>query len=98
MKRRPPTKHSKKLEEPMTCRFYKELQTLDGLGKKAFPVFEDSDIFGDALPKFSEDGRETLIDSTQDDDVNSDRGVVQSGEQTSLKDLLVVKDWLKMDS
>ena len=64
MKRRPPIKQIKDVEEPMNCHFYKELKTLDGLNKKAFPVFQDSDIFGNDLPKFSRDGKETLIDST----------------------------------
>ena len=77
------------------CQFYKELTALDGLSKKAFPVFADFDIFADKLPKFSSDGKETLIDSSQDDDVDSDEDVVRSGEHTSYNDLLVVKDWLK---
>ena len=42
------------------------------------------------------DGQETLVDSTQDDDVESDEEVMQSGVQTSYKDLLAVKDYLKL--
>ena len=82
------------LERPL-CQFYKELATLDGLSKKAFPVYADLDVFTEMLPKFSEDGQETLIDSAQDDDVESDEEVVRSGEHTSYNDLLVVKDWLR---
>ena len=93
-KRKPQTKQIK--EEERRLKFFKELRTLDGLGKKAFPVFDDDAVFGHELPQFSSDGRETLIDSAQDDDVESDSDVVLSGEQTSLKDLLIVKDWLKL--
>ena len=49
--------------EQEAAKFYKELRSLDGLSKKAFPVFDDEAVFGNALPKFNEDGRETLIDS-----------------------------------
>lgn len=41
-------------------------------------------------------GKEILIDSAQDDDLESDEGVMQSGVQTSIGDLLVVKDYLKL--
>jgi len=59
-------------------------------------VFDDFAVFGNDLSQFSADGHETLIDSAQDDDVESDEDVVLSGEQTSLKDLLIVKDWLRL--
>ena len=48
----------------MKYKFIKELQTLDGLGKRAFPVYQDSDIFGFALPQYNNDGKETIIDAT----------------------------------
>ncbi len=48
------------------------------------------------FPQFNAQGKETIVDSAQDDDVESDEEVVRSGVQTSFKDLLVVKDWLKL--
>ena len=77
------------------CLFYKEVTSLDGLSTKAFPVFADYDAYTEKLPKFDEDGQETMIELEQDDDVESDEDVVRSGEYTSKKDLLVVKDWLR---
>ena len=47
------------------------------------------------LPTLNKDGRETLVDSMQDDDVESDEEVMRNGVQTSFKDLLVVKDYLQ---
>ncbi len=70
------------------------LKTLDLKGEKYFKVYRDSDVLPD-LPNFARDGKETLIDSTQDDDVESDEEVMNSGVQTSFKDLLVVKDYLR---
>ena len=60
-KRKPQTKQIRMEQE--AAKFYKELRSLDGLSKKAFPVFDDEAVFGNALPQFSADGRETLIDS-----------------------------------
>lgn len=99
MKRKPSTKHSRRRsKEPKIKQFcYKELNSLDGLGKQMFPVFADEDVFGYDLPQSTQDGRETIIDSTQDDDVESNSSTVKAGKQTTLKDLLVVKDWLKME-
>ena len=37
----------------------------------------------------------TIVNSTQDEDCDSDDEVVKSGVQRSFADLLVVKDWLK---
>ena len=47
------------------------------------------------LPALDKNGKDNLIDSTQDDDVESDEDVMQSGVKTSFKDLLVVKDYLR---
>ena len=43
----------------------------------------------------AKDRSEVLVDSTQDDDVNTDTDVLNSGVNTCFKDLLVVKDYLK---
>ena len=48
------------------------------------------------LPAVDDRGQKTLIDSAQDDDLESDDDVVRAGVETSFKDLLVVKDRLRM--
>ena len=40
---------------------------------------------------------EVLIDTVQDDDVDTDEEVLRSGAQTCYRDLLIVKDWLAHD-
>ena len=72
------------------------LKTLDLKGEKFFRVYNDADVIA-GLHKYDKQGRETLQDSTQDDDLESDEGVMQSGVQTSMGDLLVVKDYLKLN-
>lgn len=66
---------------------------MDLKGQKFFRVYQDSDVL-QGLTNLVKDGRENLIDSTQDDDVESDEEVTRNGIQTSFKDLLVVKDYL----
>ena len=70
------------------------LKTLDLKAEKYFKVYRDSDVIPN-LSSFNKNGKEVLIDSAQDDDVESDDEVVNSGIQTSFKDLLVVKDYLR---
>ena len=63
--------------------------------EKFFRVYADADVLT-GLPKFDKEGNDCLVDSTQDDDVESDDDVVQSGIHTSFRDLLVVKDYMKL--
>lgn len=65
-------------------------------GEKFFRVYSDKDVLAD-LPTLDKDGNDTLVDSAQDDDVESDDEVVRSGVQTSFRDLLVVKDYMKVN-
>lgn len=58
-------------------------------------MYNDSDIGIDVSGFTGKKGQEAFVESTQDDDVNSDSGVVESGIQTCYRDLLVVKDYLK---
>lgn len=44
-----------------------------------------------------DDQKDIIIEASQDDDVHSDEEVVKSGTQTSFRDLLVVKDFLKVE-
>ena len=71
-----------------------KLSTLSKRADKFFKVYQDEDIGIDITKFLGKEGREAVVESTQDDDVNSDRGVVQSGVQTCYRDLLVVKDYL----
>jgi len=93
-KRKPPSKQAK-IASAANFQLLR-LKTLDLAGEKFFRVFKDSDVLGNDLPQFNHEGRETLVDSAQDDDVESDEEVMRSGVQTSLKDLLIVKDWLRL--
>ena len=69
------------------------LKTLDLKNDKFFRVYQDSDVIAD-LPEFNK-GRETIVDASQDDDVESDSEVVEAGIETSFKDLLVVRELFK---
>ena len=51
---------------------------MDMKGEKFFRVYADADVLI-GLPKFDKEGNDCLVDSTQDDDVESDDEVVQSG-------------------
>lgn len=55
-----------------------KLSALDHKGEKYFKVYADDDVIAD-LPSVNKRGQETLVDSAQDDDVESDDEVVQSG-------------------
>ena len=56
-------------------------------------MYQDNDVIR-GLPALNRQGKEALIDSVQDDDVESDEEVTSNGIQTSFKDLLIVKDYL----
>ena len=71
------------------------LKTLDLKAEKYFHVYRDSDVIPDLKQLKTKDGKDALIDSAQDDDVESDEEVMNSGVQTSFKDLLIVKDYLR---
>lgn len=73
-----------------------KLKTLDKTGEKFFRVFKESDMPNFDFSKLrGKKGEEVLIDSTQDDDVNTDTDVLNSGTNKCYKDLLVVKDYLR---
>lgn len=76
-----------------------KLKTLDQCGEKFFKIYQDCDIGFDYSLFDNGDnfGQETLIDASQDDDVESDDGLVNSGVQTCYRDLLVVKDTLRYE-
>ena len=48
-------------------------------GEKFFRVYQDSDVLSGEFPQFNAQGKETIVDSAQDDDVESDEEVVRSG-------------------
>ena len=56
-------------------------------------MYLDNDVIR-GLPTLNKDGKEALVDSIQDDDVESDKEVTSNGIQTSFKDLLIVKDYI----
>lgn len=73
-----------------------KLKTLDKTGEKFFRVFKESDMPDFDFSKLrGKKGEEPQIESTQDDDVNTDTDVLNSGTNKCFKDLLVVKDYLR---
>ena len=48
-------------------------------GEKYFKVYNDEDLGIDISSFVGKNGNEAVVESTQDDDVNSDKGVVTSG-------------------
>ena len=71
---------------------------MDKTGEKFFRVYKEADLPGFDFSEFKPakgDKEDCLVDSTQDDDVNTDTEVLNSGTNTCYKDLLVVKDYLK---
>ena len=84
---RPPTKEpEKKISFQLIS-----LRSLDGTHEKFFKVFKDEDLGLD----FSRFGDNLIIESHQDDDVETENEVLDNGTQTCYKDLLVVKAALK---
>ena len=73
-----------------------KLKNLDKTGDKFFRVYKESDMPGfDFSHLRGKKGEEVLVDSTQDDDVNTDTDVLNSGTNKCYKDLLIVKDYLR---
>ena len=68
------------------------LFSLDKTYKKFFKVYNDADL-GLDFSKFM--NQKTIVESAQDDDVQTENEVLDNGVQTCYKDLLVVKQALK---
>ena len=58
---------------------YVKFKTLDLTKEKYFKVYEDDDVGFDQLKNLQKNGQENIIDTHQDDDVDTDEEVFNSG-------------------
>ena len=90
-----PSKSVEKSKKKVNFQLIK-LRTLDKTAEKFFRVYKESDMEDfDFSHLRGKKGEHVLVDSTQDDDVNTDTDVLNSGTNKCYKDLLIVKDYLK---